>query len=53
MITSVSLVDWKMEQQARDALGEKVVLLSRIMAESEVVRDGLTGRRPQAQTAAG
>ena len=51
LVTGI-LVDWKMEQQARDALGEKVVLLSRIMAESEVVRDGLTGRRPQAQVQA-
>jgi CitB family two-component system sensor histidine kinase MalK len=43
------LVDWKMEQQAREALGDKVILLSRIVAETEVVREGLTGRRSVAQ----
>ena len=48
LVTGV-LVDWKMEQQAREALGDKVVLLSRIMAESEVVREGLTGQRPPDQ----
>ncbi|HJW44576.1 MAG TPA: hypothetical protein VJ463_08965, partial [Geothrix sp.] len=48
LVTGV-LVDWKMEQQAREALGDKVVLLSRIVAESEGVREGLAGRRPQAQ----
>lgn len=48
LVTGV-LVDWKMEQQAREALGDKVTLLSRIMAESEVVHEGLTGRRPREQ----
>jgi CitB family two-component system sensor histidine kinase MalK len=44
LVTGV-LVDWKMEQQAREALGEKVVLLSRIVAEAEPVREGLAGTR--------
>ncbi len=48
LVTGV-LVDWKMEQQAREALGDKVILLSRIMAEAEVVREGLTGQRPLGQ----
>jgi CitB family two-component system sensor histidine kinase MalK len=48
LVTGV-LVDWKMEQQAREALGDKVVLLSRIVAESEGVREGLAGRRPRDQ----
>lgn len=48
LVTGV-LVDWKMEQQAREALGEKVVLLSRLMAEAEVVREGLTGQRSRAE----
>ena len=51
LVTGV-LVDWKMEQQAREAMSEKVVLLSRIMAESEVVREGLTGRRSQGEVQA-
>jgi len=44
LVTGV-MVDWRMERQTRDALGEKVGLLSRITAEAEVVRDGLTGGR--------
>ncbi len=40
------MVHWRMEQQTRESLGEKVILLSRIMSESEVVRDGLSGKRP-------
>ncbi|HEY3400768.1 MAG TPA: DcuS/MalK family sensor histidine kinase [Geothrix sp.] len=48
LVTGV-LVDWKLEQQAREALGDKVILLSRIMAESEIVHDGLTGRRDPGQ----
>lgn len=43
------LVHWRMEQQTREALGQKVVLLSRIVAESEGVREGLAGRRPPGQ----
>ena len=46
------MVHWRMEQQTREALGEKVVLLSRIMSESEVVREGLIGKRPAAQVQA-
>jgi len=46
LVTGV-MVHWRMEQQTREALGDKVVLLSRIMAETEVVRDGLVGKRPQ------
>jgi len=45
LVTGV-MVHWRMEQQTRETLGEKVVLLSRIMAEAEVVRDGLVGKRP-------
>src|SRR5512133_2821536 len=48
LVTGV-LVDWKMEQQAREALSGKVTLLSRVMAESETVREGLAGQRPPAQ----
>ncbi|WP_306590630.1 DcuS/MalK family sensor histidine kinase [Geothrix sp. 21YS21S-4] len=44
LVTGV-LVDWKMEQQAREAFGEKVVLLSRIVAESDIAREGLLGKR--------
>lgn len=47
LVTGI-MVDWRMARQTRDALGEKVVLLSRITAETEVVRDGLTGTRSQA-----
>lgn len=43
------LVHRRMEQQTREAMGEKVILLSRITAESEVVREALAGRRPAAQ----
>ncbi|WP_243317418.1 DcuS/MalK family sensor histidine kinase [Geothrix paludis] len=43
-----AMVDWRMARQTRDALGQKVVLLSRITAEAEVVRDALAGSRPQA-----
>ena len=46
LVTGI-MVHWRMEQQTREALGDKVVLLSRIMAETEVVRDGLLGKRPQ------
>ena len=46
LVTGV-MVDWRMARQTRDALGQKVVLLSRITAEAEVVRDGLNGSRPQ------
>ena len=48
LVTGV-LVDWKMEQQAREALSGKVVLLSRLVAEAEAVREGLTGQRPPGQ----
>ena len=47
LLVTAIMVHWRMEQQTRDALGEKVVLLSRITAEAEVVRDGLMGKRPQ------
>jgi CitB family two-component system sensor histidine kinase MalK len=40
------MVDWRMEQQTREALGEKVVLLSRITAEAAEVREGLAGLGP-------
>lgn len=43
-----AMVDWRMVRQTRDALGQKVVLLSRLTAESEVVRDALAGTRPLA-----
>lgn len=43
-----AMVDWRMARQTRDALGQKVVMLSRITAEAEVVRDALAGSRPQA-----
>ena len=46
LVTGV-MVDWRMEQQTREAAGEKVILLSRITAEAEVVRAGLTGQRPR------
>lgn len=48
LVTGV-MVDWRMARQTRDALGEKVVLLSRITAEAEVVREGLAGRRSPAE----
>jgi CitB family two-component system sensor histidine kinase MalK len=48
LVTGV-MVDWRMARQTRDALGEKVVLLSRVMAEAEVVREGLAGRRAPAE----
>ncbi|WP_243288350.1 DcuS/MalK family sensor histidine kinase [Geothrix terrae] len=43
-----AMVDWRMARQTRDVLGQKVVLLSRITAEAEVVRDALAGSRSQA-----
>ena len=46
LLVTGAMVHWRMEQQTRDALGEKVILLSRITAEAEVVRDGLMGKRP-------
>jgi CitB family two-component system sensor histidine kinase MalK len=49
MLVTGLMVHWRMEQQTREALGEKVVLLSRIMAEAEVVRDGLLEKRPSTQ----
>jgi CitB family two-component system sensor histidine kinase MalK len=49
LILTGALVHWRMEQQTREALGEKVILLSRIVAEAEAVRDGLMGRRPAGQ----
>jgi len=51
LVTGV-LVDWKMGQQAREALGDKVVLLSRLTAEAEAVREGLAGRRGQGEVQA-
>jgi len=51
LVTGV-MVDWRMARQTRDALGEKVILLSRITAEAEVVRDGLTDGRSQADVQA-
>jgi CitB family two-component system sensor histidine kinase MalK len=41
------MVHWRMERQTRESMGEKVVLLSRITAETEVVQDGLQGVRPR------
>ncbi|GLH73377.1 two-component system sensor histidine kinase DcuS [Geothrix limicola] len=43
------MVHWRMEQQTREALGEKAMLLSRLVSEAEVVREGLGGGRPTAQ----
>lgn len=51
LVTGI-MVDWRMARQTREALGEKVALLSRITAEAEVVRDGLVGRRPPAEVQA-
>lgn len=47
-----AMVDWRMTHQTREALGQRVALLSRITAEAEVVRDGLTGERSQADVQA-
>ena len=41
-------VSWRTEQQTRESMTEKVVMLSRIAAESEAVVEGLEGHRPQA-----
>ena len=40
-----AMVDWRMTRQTREALGERVMLLARITAQAEVVRDGLAGGR--------
>jgi len=49
MLLTGVMVHWRIEQQTRETLGEKVMLLSRIMSEAEVVRGGLTGQRPPGQ----
>jgi CitB family two-component system sensor histidine kinase MalK len=49
LIVTGLMVHGRMEQHTREELGEKVVLLSRIVAEAEVVREGLTGKRPSGQ----
>ena len=46
LVVTGAMVGWKIQQQTRDALIEKMVLLSRSAAESEVVIQGLRGQRP-------
>ncbi|BDU70552.1 two-component system sensor histidine kinase DcuS [Geothrix oryzae] len=46
LVVTAVMVDWRMARQTRETLGDKVILLSRITAEAEVVRDGLAGLRP-------
>ena len=45
VVTGV-MVDWKLEQQTREALTEKMVLASRAAAASDLVIHGLQGQRP-------
>jgi CitB family two-component system sensor histidine kinase MalK len=47
VVTGV-MVNWKIEQQTRATLTEKLVLLSRAAAEAEPVIQGLQGQRPAA-----
>jgi len=49
LLVTGAMVHWRLERQTRESLGEKVALLSRIVAGTEVAREGLTGMRPQAQ----
>ncbi len=51
VVTGV-MVNWKIEQQTREALTEKLVLLSRAAAEADPVIQGLRGRRPGASVQA-
>jgi CitB family two-component system sensor histidine kinase MalK len=46
------LVTWGMERRARATMTEKAVMVSGMTAESEVVVDGLKGRRPQGEVQA-
>lgn len=46
LIVTGFMVSWRTEQQTRQALIEKVEMLSRVAAESEVVVEGLKGKRP-------
>ena len=47
VVTGVS-VNWKIEQETRDNLTQKLVLLSRATAESDAVIHGLQGQNPAA-----
>lgn len=49
LLLTGAMVHWRLERQTRESLGEKVALLSRIVAGMDVAREGLTGSRPQAQ----
>ena len=48
LVVTGLMVNWKIEQQTRDALTEKLVLLSMAAAESEPVITGLLGQRSAA-----
>ncbi len=47
VVTGV-MVNWKIEQQTRESLTQKMVLLSRAAAEADPVIKGLQGQRPAA-----
>jgi CitB family two-component system sensor histidine kinase MalK len=46
LVVTGLMVNWKIEQEARVVLTEKLVLLSRAAAESDAVIKGLQGQRP-------
>ena len=48
LVVTGFMVSWRTEQQTRETLAQKAAMLSKIVAESEVVVEGLKGRRPQA-----
>lgn len=52
LVVTGLMVGWRMERQAREASEEKVLLLARIVAASDPVREALAGRRAPAEVAA-
>ncbi len=46
LVVTGAMVEWKIEQQTRAALTEKLVLLSRAVAESDAAIRGLRGQAP-------
>jgi two-component system, CitB family, sensor histidine kinase MalK len=48
LVATGFMVSWRTEQQTREAVAEKAVMLSRVAAESEAVIEGLKGHRPPA-----
>jgi CitB family two-component system sensor histidine kinase MalK len=46
LVVTGFMVDWRMEQQTRETIAEKAMLLSRVTAGSEAVIGGLEGHRP-------